>query len=141
MEVQENCGLLIKQIHDAIGRRLNNSLRESGLTNAQLGTLIVLEHTADARLKMKELEKVLHVSQPTAAGIVDRLEEKGLVRTEKSPEDKRIRLVEITPEGLKKARHEHDVLLDAQQLMLQGITKADQEKLQKMLLTMRENLA
>ena len=141
MGFEESCGMLVKQIHDAVGRKLNNSLRESGLTNVQLGTLIALEHAEGHRLKMKDLEKIFKVSQPTITGIVDRLLEKGFVRTLKSPEDRRIRLVELTGEGLKKARHEYDVMKETDLAMLNGLSEQEQDELHRMLLILRRNLA
>ena len=141
MDLQESCGMLIKQVHDAVGKKLNNSLRESGLTNVQLGTLIALEHTKDRQLKMKDLERIFQVSQPTVVGIVDRLEEKKLVRTLKSPQDRRVRLVELTDDGLKKARHEYDVMVETDTAMLNGLSDEEQGELVRMLKIMRGNLA
>ena len=141
MDLQESCGMLIKQVHDAVGKKLNNSLRESGLTNVQLGTLIALDHTKDRQLKMKDLERIFQVSQPTVVGIVDRLEEKKLVRTLKSPQDRRVRLVELTDDGLKKARHEYDVMVETDTAMLNGLSDEEQGELVRMLKIMRGNLA
>ena len=139
MEFQETCGMLIKQLHDAVGRKLNNSLRESGLTNVQLGTLIALEHAVNRRLRMKDLEKIFQVSQPTIVGIVDRLKEKELVRTLRDPQDRRVRLVELTEDGLLKARHEHDVLVETESDMLGSLSETEQRELLRMLRTLRDN--
>ena len=140
MKHEESCGMLIKQVQDAVARKLNNSLRESGLTHVQLGTLIVLEHTEGRKLRLKELEKIFHVSQPTVLGVVDRLEEKGLVRTIRDPDDKRMRLAELTEEGLKKCRHEYDVMTTMEAEMVRGLSEQEQQELQRMLRIMRENL-
>ena len=95
MEHRETCGMLIKQVQDAVAKKLNNSLRESGLTHVQLGTLIALEHTEGRTLRLKELEKIFHVSQPTVVGVVDRLEEKGLTVSGESPDGLLPEIVEL----------------------------------------------
>ena len=141
MKHEETCGMLLKQVQDAVAKKLNNSLRESGLTHVQLGVLIVLEHTEDRQLRLKELEKIFHVSQPTVVGVVDRLEEKGFIRTVRDPSDKRVRLAQLTDEGLKKCRHEYEVLTDTEALMVRGLSETEQQELQRMLRRMRENLA
>ncbi|MBR6405474.1 MAG: MarR family transcriptional regulator [Lachnospiraceae bacterium] len=141
MEHKETCGMLVKQVYDAVGKKLNNSLRETGLTHVQLGVLIALEHTEEKQLRLKEIEKIFHVSQPTVVGVVDRLEEKGLIRTIRDPSDKRVRLAELTESGLEKCRHEYEVLTDTDELMVQGLSEKEQEELRRMLRLMRENLA
>ena len=141
MKHEETCGMLLKQVQDAVAKKLNNSLRESGLTHVQLGVLIVLEHTEDRQLRLKELEKIFHVSQPTVVGVVDRLEEKGFIRTVRDPSDKRVRLAQLTEEGLKKCRYEYEVLTDTEALMVRGLSGTEQQELQRMLRRMRENLA
>ena len=140
MDTEDSCSLLIKQVHDAVEKRLNNSLRESGLTNVQLGTLLILSRTEGRILRMKELERILHVSQPTVAGIVERLEEKGLVRSVQCPRDRRSKQVEITAQGDEKARHEHGVLTGTNHRMFQGITKEQQEEMIRLLRIMLDNL-
>ncbi len=51
-------------------------------------------------LESKELEKLLRVSQPTVAGIVQRLVAKGLISTLNSPEDRRVKLIQLTTAGM-----------------------------------------
>ena len=77
--MQQNfCGLLIKQIHDAIGKHVNNELREKELTLSQVRVLMELGDNSGGAMPLKELERRLHVAQPTVVGIVHRLEEKGV---------------------------------------------------------------
>ena len=140
MKHEETPGMLIKQVQDAFGKKLNNSLRESGLTHVQIGVLSVLEHMEGKQLRLKELEKIFHVSQPTVVGVVDRLEEKGYIRTVRDPSDKRVRLAQITEEGTKKWRHEHDVVKKTDREMVRGLSEAEQKELMRMLRILRENL-
>ena len=67
---------------------------------SQISVLIELEKAVDKQLELKRLEQSLHVAQSTAAGIVRRLEQKGFIEGFTSPEDKRVKMVRITPEGL-----------------------------------------
>ncbi len=140
MEHEERCEFLIKQVHDAVGRVLNNSLRESGLTHVQLGVLIALNKSDGKRLRLKEIEKIFKVSQPTVVGVVDRLEEKGFVRTLRDPEDRRVRLAELTEKGSEKCRHEYELLLATEAKMLQGIEPEAIRQIKEILVKMRENL-
>jgi len=94
------CAVLIRQIHTELEKNANNSLRQDDLTMSQISVLIELAQAEGNQMELKRLEQLLHVAQSTAAGIVRRLEQKGFVEGYGSPEDKRIKMIRITPEGL-----------------------------------------
>ena len=96
----EMYGVFIKQIHDELEKQTNNQLRSADLTMAQVGTLGILNRSPEGRMPLKELEKRLHVAQSTALGIVSRLERKGLVECFGYPADRRIKMVQITDNGI-----------------------------------------
>ena len=96
----EMYGVFIKQIHDELERQINNQLRSEDLTMAQVGTLGILNRTSESRMPLKELERKLHVAQSTALGIVSRLERKGLVECFGDPADRRVKMVQITDNGI-----------------------------------------
>ncbi|NLT40718.1 MAG: MarR family transcriptional regulator [Clostridiales bacterium] len=93
------CGMLIKQIYDAIGKQANNALRKNDLTLSQVRLLMELGEDGGAAKSLKELERRFQVAQPTISGIVRRSEAKGLVHVFTSSEDNRVKLVKLTPEG------------------------------------------
>ena len=93
------CGMMIKQIHDCLEKDTNNTLRAQDLTMAQVGALIELRSAEEKQMPLKELERRLHVAQSAAAGIVVRLEQKGFLESFGSSDDRRIKMVRITPKG------------------------------------------
>ena len=94
------CAVQIKIINDHIEREINNALREQNLTAVQIRVLILLQCAKDHTMSLKEVERHLHVSQPTAAGIVSRLEQKEYVCSMTCEEDRRIKLLKLTQVGL-----------------------------------------
>ena len=62
-----------------------------------LMTLVDIPHK---RLSFKELERQLALAQSTTAGLISRLEQKGLVSVTGDKDDKRIKYVEITELGI-----------------------------------------
>ena len=60
MEMQRDCGPLIKQINDELRKNANNVLRAQGMTFAQLEALVQLEQAPDRTRSLKELEQLLH---------------------------------------------------------------------------------
>ncbi len=99
MTEEGTCAVLIKQIHSELEKNANNALRQDDLTLSQVSVLVILEHAEGNQMELKQLEHSLHVAQSTAAGIVRRLEQKGFVEGFGSPEDKRIKMIRITPLG------------------------------------------
>lgn len=98
---QETCGALIHQIHNTIEKSVNNQLRNKGLTFSQMNVLITLVSVPGKRLSFKELEKRLSLAQSTTAGLISRLEQKGLVSVFGDRDDKRIKYVGILELGIK----------------------------------------
>lgn len=56
-------------------------------------------------MTQNDLKKELHLSKQTVTSILDSLEKRGLVIRTISENDKRIRMVELTPEGCVSGRH------------------------------------
>lgn len=69
--------------------------RELDLRPAAFGTLRMLGQPRT----MSEVANALQCDNSNVTGIVDSLEQKGLVRRRPSEEDRRVKLIELTPEG------------------------------------------
>lgn len=69
--------------------------RQFDLRPAAFGTLRML----DRPRTMSEVADALHCDNSNVTGIVDNLEEKGLAQRRASEEDRRVKLIELTPEG------------------------------------------
>lgn len=74
-------------------------IREFGLTPPQFDVICTLGGTEG--MFMNQLAEKTLVTKGTLTGIVDRLEQKGLVRREVPPENRRCFLIVLTPEGEK----------------------------------------
>ena len=87
------------------------------LTSVQFATLVAVhDHPG---LDATRLAAMINFDRPTLTGVIDRLEAKGLLVREPDPDDRRARLLFLTPEGEKmladadRAAHKsRDVLLD-----------------------------
>lgn len=140
MENLASCGKLIKQISDELRKRADNKMRSQDMTMAQIGALLVLYHTPEKQLTMKQLEKELHVAQSTAAGIISRLEQKGLVDGCSDAEDKRIKLVRITQAGIGRVLETEQEMTYAEDTLLSGLTETEREILYSLLKKVRDSL-
>lgn len=122
MKYENSCGLLIRQIHNALEKSSNNTLRDRGLTFAQVSALLSIRDTAEKQVTFKELEKLLHLAQSTTAGIISRLEQKNLVRIHGDAADKRIKYVQITPLGEQYCEEAEDSMERTEEHLLSSLT-------------------
>lgn len=140
MEKPQDCGLLIKQINDELRKNANNALRSRDLTIAQLDTLVALDQAPEGQRSLKELEHLLHVAQSTTAGIVVRLEQKGLVEGVGDAEDRRIKRVRITPAGKECIRTALHFREEAEAQLLSGLTEGERDIFYTLLKKVRDSL-
>ena len=140
MEQHQDCGLLLKQISDELRKNGNNALRSQDLTLTQLDALAALDQAPNRRRSLKELEQILHVAQSTAAGIVVRLEQKGLVEGVGDAEDRRIKRVRMTPAGEECIRTALHFREEAETQLLSGLTEAERNIFYMLLKKVRDSL-
>ena len=93
------CGLLIKQISGRISKTANNELRADNLTLSQLRCLEYIHENSKDKIPLKEIEAHFQISQPTLAGIISRLCQKGLIITEISEINSRAKTASLTHAG------------------------------------------
>lgn len=72
-------------------------IRSLDLTPAQFDIVATLGNTPG--MSPKELGEKTLITKGTLTGVVDRLEDKGLVRRSASPSDGRSQIVKLTPQG------------------------------------------
>jgi DNA-binding MarR family transcriptional regulator len=79
--------------------RVTRLLLRSGprdMTRTEIG---VLSSLAERSCRVTDLAEIEAVAQPTMTKVVDRLEARGLVARQRDPDDGRVVLVSISPEG------------------------------------------
>lgn len=140
MNNKTTSGQLMKQIHDAIERQANNSLRQNDLTMVQMWVLLSLNDKDGKTCSFKELERILGVAQSTCAGIVNRLAIKKLVDCFIDPNDKRMKLVRITPAGEECCQSAAQNIEELEQTMFRGLSEEEQITFNNLLQRIYKNI-
>ena len=89
--------LHLNRIMHTVGRRLSGHLQDYDLTLAQFGVLAQLQAVPDISQQM--LADWLFVSKGNMVGLLNRLEDRGLVERRPDPEDGRTHVVSLTKQG------------------------------------------
>lgn len=133
MNETNTCGMLIRQINNALEKRVNSQLKAKELTLSQMTALIEILNAPAKKLTFKELEKRLSLAQSTTAGLISRLEQKKLVSVFGDADDKRIKYVEITSSGIKFCNEARLEMEHTEKILLEGLSAVEKESLLSML--------
>src|SRR5215831_17207866 len=91
---------IVGELHGMIGSLRcagTGRMVKAGISMTHLHILWLLEHHGD--VTMSRLADLLDVSLSNATGLIDRMEERGLVERVRVPEDRRVVLVRASSEG------------------------------------------
>ena len=99
MEQSMPLGLRFAILHRGVKKRLDLRLQEKGLTGVQffvLKSLLRLEGEGAGEIRQRDLEDAAHLTHPTMAEIVKRLEKQGFVVCRAAEHDRRAKAIRST---------------------------------------------
>ena len=132
--------LKLKMIDDSIKKKANNDLLEMDLTIVQHRTLVYLVHQENHTAELKAIEREFRVSQPTVAGIAQRLEAKGYVEALGHPTDKRVKMIRLTAQGEALCRRSWEKMKTRMDGMTVGLSEAELNEMDRLLDVVYRNL-
>ena len=89
--------VVLARAHTAVNDQMALSMSQLGLTNTEFAILEVLHHKGP--LLLGDIQRKILVTSGGITYLVDRLTEKGLVKREECPSDRRARYAVLTPAG------------------------------------------
>jgi MarR family transcriptional regulator, lower aerobic nicotinate degradation pathway regulator len=81
----------------------------------------------------RTLARSIGLDTSTLAGVIDRLESRGLMQRNASPDDKRVRLLSLTADGGRLLSDIEPAMLRAQERMLEPLPKKERAEFMRML--------
>ncbi len=134
-----NLGFLISDVHRLLTAAVDKEVGALGLTRSQLR--VVLHLMRDDGLSQVALADDLQLGKVTVGGLLDRLQEKGLIERRPHPTDRRAKLVYLTLAD----QEIYEAIVAAGRTILEqvlaGISKAEEKTLIKLLLRVKANTA
>ena len=107
------------------------------LTPVQYASLVAIR--AIPGIDVTRLSAVIAFDRSTLGGVIERLETKGYIRREPTPEDKRIKLLHITEKGALLLNDVTAAVDRAQERMLQPLDAAERETLLALMTRLTEH--
>lgn len=102
-----------------------------GVTPVQYGALQAVANGPG--IDQRTLARTIGLDTSTIAGVIDRLQARGLMQRGASPEDRRVRLLSLTPEGHALLQASQPSVLSAQQRLLAPLSPAERSEFMRML--------
>lgn len=84
-------------------------------------------------IDQRSLARTIGLDTSTIGSVIDRLEARGLVSRNASPTDKRVRMLNLTPNGKEAVEAVIPSMLQAQERMLDPLTKEERAEFMRML--------
>lgn len=99
--LRDKAAVLIGCTAQEIANFVERTLKEFGLSRAQLSVLHFLDSTTSDRMTVNELRETLIDDSPNVSRLLNKMVDKGLVRKERQTDDQRVVLVSLTEKGRK----------------------------------------
>lgn len=130
-------GPLVGRVRSVLLSSLDGELQPFGITATQFG---ILKHVAEGTARTAaDLCRVLHYDTGSMSRMVDRLEEKELIRRERSKDDRRQVTLRVTPAGRAALPRLRDIAARVIASMLTGFSAGEVHDLKRYLDRMIEN--
>lgn len=128
---EDSVGFLMKKAVELISRALDARMAEHGLTDAQWRPLLLLSrHPAGTAT---HIARWVGCDTGATTRMLDRLEDKGLLRRVRSTDDRRVQQLELTEEGQKAAAIVPYVIADVLNAHLADLTRKEVDQLRELL--------
>ena len=139
-EQLEHFGPLFGYCDHQAQKLMDRKLRQYDVSPMQCRTLTYL-HEAEGPVNQKQLERHLMVKPSTVNGIVDRLEEKGMVKRTTSASDGRCRILALTPQGMQFYDKFTAIVREVNDRLEKGFSPEEVRLLTSLLLRVADNLS
>ncbi|MFP4646953.1 MAG: MarR family winged helix-turn-helix transcriptional regulator [Candidatus Acetothermia bacterium] len=96
---QGEIALLLYRISQGINKLVREKAQETNLSSAQIQAMIFLSEAYGPHRNVSSIARRLQIAQPTATRVVNSLVQKGLVARQRSTEDRRKVILQVTDEG------------------------------------------
>lgn len=131
VDLADQPGHLIRRLQQIAVAVFLQEAGDSGLTPVQFAALQSVANQPEA--DQRTLAGLVGLDTSTVAGVVDRLEARGLLARKLSPLDRRVRLLTLTPDGAQALAEVQPAMLRAQDRLLAPLPRAERREFMRML--------
>lgn len=131
-------GHLFRRLHQLAVARFSSEMDQAGLTPIQWAALMTTSQRPG--LDQSTLSREIHIDTSTIAGVLDRLENRGLIQRKPSPDDRRLRLLYLTEEGVVLLEQATAIVVDMQDWLLEPLSDSERAVFMQLMLKVLHRL-
>ena len=132
MELEQCVNFALTRAQNIVHQSFKARLAPFGVTPGQYGVLKCLWD--ENGLTVKQLAERMYLDSSTITGLLDRMEQKGLIKRLPDASDRRALSVMLTPAGEELKSPVSQAILDANKSVLHNFSEAEAQILRKLLL-------
>jgi DNA-binding MarR family transcriptional regulator len=132
IRLDELPGHLFRRLHQLAVARFSAEMENLGLTPIQWSALLTTLQRPG--LDQITLSREIYIDTSTIAGVLDRLESRGLLQRKPSPEDRRVRLLYVTQEGEALLKVANAAVLKTQEWLMEPLTPKERAAYMELML-------
>ena len=139
--MQHRCGFLISQIKNLTSRLLDETLEQHGMNafSGAQGRILDILWQQD-QIPIREISRQTSLTMPTLTGMLDRMENAGLIRRVPDPADRRKINIRLTEEARSMEAGYRRVSDDMNAVFFKGFSEEEEAALQGYLERILDNL-
>ncbi|MFO1329647.1 MAG: MarR family winged helix-turn-helix transcriptional regulator [Rubrivivax sp.] len=131
VDIADQPGHLIRRLQQIAVAVFLQEVGDGALTPVQFAALQSVANQPG--VDQRTLAGLVGLDTSTVAGVVDRLEARGWLARNLSPQDRRVRLLTLTPEGGRALAQAQPAMLRAQDRLLAPLPRADRREFMRLL--------
>lgn len=135
--LEELPGHLFRRIHQLAVAQFTANMKD-GLTPIQWAALVTTAQRPG--LDQSTLSRQIYIDTSTLAGVLDRLEARGLIQRRPSADDRRLRLLYVTPEGESLLENATISVLETQERLMEPLSASERGLLMDLMLKLVHRL-
>ena len=120
-------GHYVRILHWCTDQRMTGALMQMDLTASQGPILGFIAHRQTPPCA-RDIEEEFRLSHPTVSGLLSRLEQKGFIRLQTDPEDRRCKRIFIQPKGQECLQTMHQTILGIETLLVRDFTEEEKQQ-------------
>jgi DNA-binding MarR family transcriptional regulator len=131
-------GHLFRRLHQLAVTRFTTEMDDAGLTPIQWAAMVTTSQRPG--LDQSTLSREIYIDTSTIAGVLDRLEARGLIQRRLSTEDRRLRLLYLTDEGTALLKRASVAVVGMQKWLVEPLTVDERAMFTQLMLKVLQRL-
>ena len=133
-------GKYVKIINNMLDSKANRDFRKWDLTCSQHAIIAYLYDHQSVETTQRDLEETFSLKNPTVTGLLNLLENKGMIQRVTNPKDRRSNIIKLTEKSLALEKQLTASRKMAEEAILEGFTPDEKQQLESFMRRLMDNI-